>query len=367
MPADLNSSLNGASVLVTGGAGFIGSRVATAIAREAPVAQVVALDNLRRPGAALHVSDLESAGVRFVHGDVRISDDVAGAVDDCDLIVDCAAEASASAGYFEPPSRVVSTNLVGTIHCLEKARRHGAKFVLLSTSRVYPLAAINRVHVVEEPTRWAIADDQSEAGVTRAGISERFTLSGTRTLYGATKLSAELLLAEYAAMYGFPFVVNRLGVVAGPGQMGREEQGVFALWMARHVFGGRLAYRGWGGGGKQVRDLLHVEDLWRLLRLQLTGWDRVSGRTYNVGGGPAVSLSLAETTDLCRTIAGRTIDVGSEPETHPSDVRLYVTDNASITRDTGWHPTYDPRAILVDLHDWMDRHHDRLAPIFGRT
>ena len=364
MPVDLSSALNGATVLVPGGAGFVGSWIAAAIAREAPSARVVALDNLHRRGAALHVPDLEASGVRFVHGDVRHADDVADAVDECDVIVDCAAEASASAGYFEPPARVVHTNLTGTIHCLEKARRHRARVVFLSTSRVYPVAALNRIRVVEESTRWSAAGDQTEPGVSSLGIAEDFTLSGVRTLYGATKLAAELLLAEYAAMYGVSYVINRLGVIAGPGQMGREEQGVFALWMARHHFGGALRYRGWGGCGKQVRDLIHVDDLWRLLRLQLTAWEQVNGRTYNVGGGPTVSLSLAEATEMCRAITGRRIDIGSEPETHPSDVRWYVTDHAAVTRDTGWKPSYDARTILVDLHAWMDGHHDRLAPIF---
>lgn len=365
MTAELNSILNGATVLVTGGAGFVGSWIASALAREATSARVVALDNLRRRGAALHVPTLEAAGVHFVHGDVRSADDVAEATSACDLIVDCSAEASASAGYSESPHRVVQTNLTGTIHCLEKARRHGARVVFLSTSRVYPIGPINRIAVVEEPTRWTIAPDQPQHGASRDGVSEAFTLDGVRTLYGATKLASELLLAEYAAMYGFGYVINRFGVVAGPGQMGREEQGVFALWMARHHFGGALSYRGWGGNGKQVRDVLHVDDVWQLLRLQLMHWDRVNGQTYNVGGGASASLSLRETTDLCQAITGQRIEIGSEAQTHPSDVRLYVTDHAAVSRDTGWQPTYDPRAILVDLHEWMARNHDRLAPVFA--
>jgi len=362
---DVTAALDGATVLVTGGAGFVGSWIAAAMARDVPSARVVAFDNLRRRGAELHLAALHDRGVRFVHGDVRNADDVMSAVEECDLIVDCSAEAAASAGYDESPHRVVQTNLVGTINCLEKARRHRARVIFLSTSRVYPIARLNDIAVVEETTRWTIAPEQRAAGISPRGISEEFALDGNRTLYGATKLASEMLLAEYAAMYGFSYVINRLGVVAGPGQMGREEQGVFALWMARHHFGGRLVYRGWGGGGKQVRDLLHVEDVWQLLRRQLHAWDRVSGRTYNVGGGSGVSLSLLEATDLCRGITGRTIEIGSDAATHPSDVRLYVTDHGAATRDTGWKPSYDPRSILADLHAWMERDHDRLARIFA--
>lgn len=364
MTTDIGSLLSGATVLVTGGAGFVGSWIAAALAREARGARVVAFDNLRRRGVETHVPALEAAGVRFVHGDVRNADDVADATADCDLIIDCSAEASASAGYVDSPHRVVQTNLIGTIHCLEKARRHRSRVVYFSTSRVYPIERINRIAVVEEPTRWTIAPDQPQDGVSRDGVDERFTLDGVRTLYGATKLASELLLREYAAMYGLPYVINRFSVIAGPGQMGREEQGVFALWMARHHFGGALTYRGWGGHGKQVRDLLHVEDVWRLVRLQLTQWDRVDGKTYNAGGGRSGSVSLREATELCRTLTGRRIEIGSEAGTHPSDVRLYLTDHAAVSRDTGWQPTYDPRAIFEDLHNWMASNHDCLAPVF---
>src|SRR5262249_48659102 len=113
------------------------------------------------------------------------------------------------------------------------------------------------------------------------------------------------------------------------------------------------------------RDLMHVDDVWRLIRTEILGWERVEGRTYNVGGGSAVSLSLLEATNLCREIVGRRIDIGSQPQTAPSDIRVYVSDHAAVTRDTGWTPTHDPRAILGDLHSWMITNHDRLAPIFN--
>jgi CDP-paratose 2-epimerase len=202
-------------------------------------------------------------------------------------------------------------------------------------------------------------------GVSPAGINEAFPLDGVRSLYGATKLASELLLQEYGAMYGLRFVINRLGVITGPGQMGKEEQGVFALWIARHYFGGELTYRGWGGAGKQVRDLVHVQDVWQLVRGQLTQWDRVNGRTYNVGGGTDVSLSLCETTALCRDIVGRKIPIYSDLATHASDVALYCTDYSRLTADTGWRPSWQPSAILADMFEWLQREESQLAPIFS--
>ena len=159
-------------------------------------------------------------------------------------------------------------------------------------------------------------------GASACGVAETFPLEGARSLYGASKLCGELLISEYATAYGLRAVINRCGVIAGPWQMGKVDQGVFALWMAAHVFNRPLAYLGWGGTGKQVRDLLHVEDLCELVDRQLTETERFAGQTLNVGGGTANSLSLQETTRLCQQITGRRIAVGSCPENRPADVRL---------------------------------------------
>jgi CDP-paratose 2-epimerase len=361
----LKTVLDGATVLVTGGAGFVGSTLAIELARAVPDAHILALDSLRRRGSELNLPKLEAAGVDFIHGDVRSADDLVLEGRDLHLLIDCSAEPSVLAGYGGSPAEVVGTNLVGTLNCLELARRRQADVVFLSTSRVYPIAALNQIALEEQPTRFAIGRLQDQVGVSPVGISETFPLVGVRSLYGATKLASELLLQEYGAMYGLRFVINRLGVITGPGQMGKEEQGVFALWIARHYFGGELTYRGWGGAGKQVRDLVHVQDVWQLVRSQLTQWDRVNGRTYNVGGGTDVSLSLCETTALCREIVGRKIAIHSDPATHVSDVALYCTDYSRLTADTGWRPTWQPSAILADMFEWLRREESQLAPIFS--
>jgi CDP-paratose 2-epimerase len=363
MPTALSDTLRGATVLVTGGAGFVGGHLAMAVKREAPDARVVAFDNLRRRGSELNPPRLREHGVDFVHGDIRNPDDFSS-LPEAHLLLECSAEPSVQAGYHASPRYVIDTNLSGTVNCLEFARRHRADVVFLSTSRVYPIAGLNAIAVAETPTRFEIAPDQRAAGVSAAGIQEGFALDGSRSLYGATKLASELLLHEYGAMYGLRYVINRLGVVTGPGQMGKVDQGVFALWMARHYFGGPLAYTGWGGTGKQVRDLVHVADVWDLVRRQIGAWDRANGRVYNAGGGRPVSLSLCETTELCRAISGRRVAIAGVPDTHPSDVRIFITDHRAVTDDLGWRPTHDPRAILEDIYRWLRADEARLAPIF---
>jgi CDP-paratose 2-epimerase len=338
-------------VLITGGAGFIGANVAIGLAARWPRWTIVALDNLRRRGSELNLTRLRAAGVRFVHGDVRVLDDVLAA-GEFDAVLECSAEPSVLAGG----DYAVQANLVGAYHCLELARRCGAQLVFLSTSRVYPVAALGRLAHVDADSRFELEREQPIVGASDAGVAEDFPLEGARTLYGATKLAAELLIEEYRATHGIQAVINRCGVVAGPWQMGTVDQGVFSHWMLAHHFGRPLRYIGFGGAGKQVRDLLHVEDLLDLLDRQLADASRWDGVTVNVGGGRRCSLSLLETTVLCAEISGRTVAVGGSAENRPGDIPIYLSDCTRLFSLTDWRPRRGPREILVDIHAWILEH-----------
>ncbi len=338
-------------VLVTGGAGFVGSNVAVGLARRWPHWSVVALDNLRRRGSELNLPRLRDAGVHFVHGDVRVLDDVLTA-GDFDAVVECSAEPSALSGG----DYVVQANLVGAYNCLELARRCSAQFIFLSTSRVYPVAALERLAYVDSGLRFELEREQPIVGASEAGIAEDFPLEGARTLYGATKLAAELLVEEYRAAHGLQAVVNRCGVVAGPWQMGKVDQGVFTYWMLAHHFDRPLSYIGFGGLGKQVRDLLHVEDLLDLLDRQLAAPGHWDGVTVNVGGGRACSLSLLETTALCAEISGREVVVTASAENRPGDIPIYLSDASRLFSLTDWRPQRGARDILADIHGWIVEH-----------
>jgi CDP-paratose 2-epimerase len=341
-------------VLVTGGAGFIGANVAVGLAGRHPDWELVSLDNLRRRGAELNLPRLRDAGVAFVQGDIRLLDDLLTASPEpFDVVIECSAEPSVLAGVEGSPDYVVQSNLVGAYHCLELARRHGAYLVFLSTSRVYPVCGLERLAYHEGETRLELTPDQPLPGASPAGISEVFPLGGARTLYGATKLAAELLIEEFRAAYGLHAVVNRCGVIAGPWQMGKVDQGVFTYWMLAHYFGRPLRYIGFGGYGKQVRDLLHVDDLLELLDEQVQGQDAWDGVTVNVGGGRDVSLSLLETTELCAEISGHRIEPRRTSETRPGDVPIYISDCARLHRLTEWRARRTARGVLEDIHAWI--------------
>jgi CDP-paratose 2-epimerase len=342
-------------VLVTGGAGFVGANLAIALRRRHPGWEIAALDNLRRRGSELNLPRLREAGIAFVHGDVRDPADLQ-ALEAIDTLVECSAEPSVLAGTDGSPDYVVRTNLFGAYHCLELARRHDASVVFLSTSRVYPVATLEGLAHDEGPTRYELADRQRVPGASAAGVSEALPLDGPRSLYGTTKLSAELLIAEYRETYGLRAVVDRCGVIAGPWQFGKADQGVFTYWMLAHVLDRPLRYIGYGGSGKQVRDLLHIDDLVDLVDEQIVDLDRWDGMTVNVGGGRSGSLSLLETTELCRELSGRRIEVKSSPEPRPGDVRIYLSDCEALFAHTTWRPSRSPRDVLADTLDWISDH-----------
>ena len=160
-------------------------------------------------------------------------------------------------------------------------------------------------------------------------------------------------------------IINRCGVLAGPWQMGKVDQGVMTLWVARHVFGQPLKYIGFGGAGKQVRDLLHVDDLFDLIVMQMSAPEAWDGRIYNVGGGNEVSVSLKELTELCRQEVGWEVPIAQSPQTSPLDLRIYISDTRKVQNDFPWKPQRSPGQIIQDIHSWINVNRDSLKGILG--
>jgi CDP-paratose 2-epimerase len=350
-------------VLITGGAGFVGSALGLGLAQRYPDWQITALDNLKRRGSELNLPRLKQADIQFIHGDVRNTEDLDPVALQPDLILECSAEPSVLAGYASP-GYVLQTNLVGTVNCLELARQTQADFIFLSTSRVYPIAYLNALEFTETETRFQLLDQQPFPGVSSQGISEEFPLNGARSLYGATKLASELLVAEYADAYGLRTVINRCGVLTGPWQMGKVDQGVFALWMAFHYFQRSLKYIGYGGTGKQVRDFLHVTDLLDVIDIQIHRLEELRGQTFNVGGGANNTLSLYETTQLCQEITGQQIPITPVSDTRAGDVPIFITDSRKVMSATGWQPQKDAKTTLTEIYEWIHQYKQQVSEIF---
>lgn len=348
-------------ILITGGCGFIGSSVAVKLAGMGH--RVTCFDNLLRRGSEILLNRIREHGCTFVHGDVRNSEDFAKLKEGQTLLIECSAEPSVLVGSQGHEARgLINTNLLGSVNCFEYARTYHLPVIFLSTSRVYPYDKLNSFAFEERETRFEYADQKP--GISFAGVSVEFPLNGYRSLYGATKLSSEYLLQEYSKNFGIPSIVNRCGVVSGPWQLGKADQGVFAFWLAHHYFKKDLSYIGFGGKGRQVRDLLHIDDLVDLTLKQIERVGSHFGTVFNVGGGRPSNLSLMETTAHCRRITGNTIPVSSDPHDRPADVRWYVTDNGATGEEFSWKPERNPEAILSDIHSWMRKNERECKQIF---
>ncbi|MFI5219115.1 MAG: NAD-dependent epimerase/dehydratase family protein [Bacteroidia bacterium] len=352
----------GKSVLITGGAGFVGSNLCIRFKKQHPDFEIFAFDNLKRRGSELNLLRLKESNINFIHGDIRNREDLS-MFEDIDLIIDACADPSVLSGINSPVYPLMNVNLMGTVNCLELACKNNAAFIFLSTSRVYPYKTLDSCEFTETDTRYAWNNKQHIAGISAKGVTEIFPLAGSRSFYGAGKLASELIIEEYNEYRKLKTIINRCGIISGPWQMAKSDQGVLALWVARHYFKNSLNYIGYGGTGKQTRDVLHIEDLFDLLNYQVEHLGELNGQTFNAGGGNEVSFSLLELTQLCEGVTGNKIKISKIEEKRDADIRIYITDNSKINKATGWKPACNMEKIVSDTFHWLHENEKSLKQI----
>lgn len=355
------------NLLVTGAAGFVGSTLIRRLLASTEGLQVVGLDNLSRPGSESNRTSLEADGVRFVHGDLRQTSDL-DALAPVDWVLDAAAMPSVLGGVGDARSsrQVVEHNLIGTINLLELCKRQQAGLVLLSSSRVYGLAELQAVPLVEADG--AFVPDPGgafPAGIGPAGVTEACSTAPPVSLYGSTKLASEQLALEYSAAFDFPVWIDRCGVLAGPGQFGTAEQGIFSYWVHAHRAGRALGYIGYGGRGLQVRDGLHAGDLAALVAAQMAAGDVADRpRVVNVAGGAANALSLSQLTAWCADRFGP-VPIEARPETRAYDVPWVILDASRAEEVWTWQPTTPLTDVLEEIAVHAEAHPDWLTTTGG--
>ena len=348
-------------LLITGVCGFVGSSVAHALLDRDASLSVIGLDNFIRPGSETNRALLKSRGVKLFHGDIRCQSDFE-IIPAVDWVVDAAANPSVLAGVDGKTSsrQLIEHNLAGTINMLEYCKRVRAGFILISTSRVYsipPLTALP-VEVVDRAYRPRF-DGLSIPGLSPQGISEDFSTAPPASLYGTTKFASENLALEYADAFEFPVWVNRCGVLAGAGQFGRADQGIFAFWINSYLHKRPLKYIGFDGMGHQVRDCFHPRDLAEMLWKQMSGSKSSAQRVQNLSGGIESATSLAQLTDWCAERFGRH-EIGRDSAPRPFDLPWLVLDSARAKKEWGWTPSIKVGAILEEIADHAEKHPDWL-------
>jgi len=348
-------------ILITGICGFVGSTLARALLESADGLQLTGVDNFIRPGSELNRRELARLGVKIIHADVRSATDFEP-LPAADFVIDAAANPSVLAGVDGKTSsrQLLEHNLWGTVNLLEYCKTHRAGLILLSTSRVYsvpPLAALPvEIHQHAFHPR---AGTMLPEGLTAAGVSEKFSTAPPISLYGASKLASEAVALEYAATFDFPVWVNRCGVLAGAGQFGKPDQGIFSFWINAHRRRRPLKYIGFDGHGHQVRDCLHPRDLVPALRAQMQDRSHDKPRVANFSGGAASARSLAQLTDWCDTRFGKHV-VASEAAPRPFDIPWLVLDSSLAAKTWNWSPKITVETILDEIAVHAEEHPDWL-------
>ena len=325
------------------------------------------MDNLVRRGSETNLERLARHGVTFVHGDVRNPEDFENLPKGIEFVCDVSAQPSVVSGYTNPVFDITNNSL-GVIRVLEFARHHRCPLIFFSTNRVYVVDRLLELPRREAATRiewdpdaWnKIPVAQRPPGFDPLhGVSENFAVDGgSRSIYGLSKLIADASCQEYAHAFDIPIVINRFGVIAGTGQFAKLDQGWVVWWAIAHYFKLPLKYIGWNG--KQVRDVLFLEDVCALVELEMGQMERFRGDIFNLGGGLANSLSLREGTHLLEKKLGHSTVITVEDSIRKGDLPVYFTDNRKGEQHLRWKPAVTLDQGFDRILGWIRANEDTL-------
>ena len=315
-------------ILITGGCGFVGSNLAIYLKKVLTRSKIYSLDNLSRKGSIFNHARLRKHKIKNFKFNIENYKSFKR-LPKFDLIIDCCAEAAVEVSKVQI-DRVINTNLIGTFNILKKCSKDKSNLIFLSSSRVYSIENLNKKIV-----------------------NENFDTIKPKSIYGFSKLSSELLIREFSYLFKIKYIINRLGVIAGPWQFGKEQQGFVSLWVWRHLIRGRLSYNGYGGKGRQIRDVVHIADVCRLVQSQISKFNKINNILVNAGGGKKNSVSLKRLTKICQEITSNKLKITSQKKTSIYDIPFYVTNNSLVKKIYRWEPKKNIYEIVKDIYLWM--------------
>ena len=337
-------------ILVTGGCGFVGSNIAIYLKEKLPKSKINTVDNLSRKGSALNQLRLKKYNIK--NYPYNISDyNKIKKIPRHDLIIDCCAEAAVEISKIEV-DRVFNTNLTGTFNLLKKCVKDKSRLIFLSSSRVY---AINQFKELEKKIK---------KNNKNFYPNKNLSTSGPKSIYGFTKFSSEELIKEYAYLFKVKYIINRLGVISGPWQFGKQDQGFVSLWIWSHLMKRKLKYIGFGGKGYQVRDVIHIDDVCALIFKQIKLFSKKYNLMLDAGGGKNNAISLKDLTKKCEQITLNSIKFTSYKKTSIYDIPYFVTDNSKVYNLYKWKPMKSIDDIIYDTYFWMKLNVKKLEGYF---
>ena len=331
-------------ILITGGCGFVGSNIAIYLKKNLKKVKIYSLDNLSRKGSSVNKKRLSKNKIKNFNFNIENFKKVK-LLPRFDLIIDCCAEPAIEASKYDT-DRVFNTNLLGTYNILKKCLKDKANIIFLSSSRVY---SIQKLRDLVKKT------NLSKPLRIKYKINENFVTSSASSLYGFTKLASEKLIKEMFYKTNLKFIINRFGVIAGPWQFGKQDQGFVPLWVAKHFLKKKLSYIGFGGKGHQVRDILHVKDACDIILIQIKKIRTINNKVFNIGGDINNSISLKQLTIKCEQLTKNKIKFKSVSKTSLFDIPYYVSDNSKLIKFYKWKPSRNIDNILKDIYNWLTK------------
>ena len=301
------------------------------------------LDNLSRKGSIYNFKLLSDLKIKNFKFDIFNFKKV-NSLPKFDLIIDCCAEAAVEVSR-KDIDRVVNTNLIGTLNILKKAKKDNSKIIFLSSSRVNSIKTISKM--------FQNHDFKNQLKIKKT-INENFDTNSPKSIYGLTKHVSEMFIEEFAFAFNLKYIINRLGVVSGPLQFGKQDQGFVSLWIWRHITKKKLKYIGFGGFGNQVRDILHINDLCEIIEIQIKSLNTIFNKTFTIGGSLKNSISLKKLTLICQKITNNKIKFSRVKKTSIYDLPYFVSSNKFVSRVYKWKPKRNIYDIINDTHNWLE-------------
>ena len=337
-------------ILVTGGCGFVGSNICLKLKKDNH--QVYSLDNLIRKSSKLNYLELKKNNITNFNKDISKKDSL-NSLQKFDIIIDCCAEAAVEVSK-KDIDRVVYTNLIGTLNVLNKVKTDNSKLIFISSSRVNSISQISKFFKKK---------NLKKKIMIKKKINEQFQTSKPKSIYGFTKHASEMLIEEFSFAFGIQYIINRCGVISGPMQFGKQDQGFVSLWIWHHIIKKNLKYIGFGGHGNQIRDVLHIDDLIELLKKQLKSFKKINNQTFCIGGSTTSFTSLKNLTKLCQKITKNKIKFDKVKETSIYDIPYFITDNSKVLKTYDWKPMRNISEVVNDTYNWLLKNKNKLKKL----